>query len=389
MRADRLVSLVLLLQARGRMTARGLAAELGVSVRTVYRDLDGLSASGVPVYSERGPGGGCQLLDGYRFPLRALRPEEAEALLILGVPGALRELGLDNAVTAAHRQIRLTAGLDDGAGTRGSGGTAGSASGSVSGSASCSVPGSVPGSDAEVSAPASLVHLDMPPWFRSLEEVPHLRAVAEALRQRRWLEFRYERDGVRRPSPRVVAPLGLVNKAGIWYLIAGGRSDRITVFRVSRIDAPRMLAESVQRPPGFGLAAFWEQWSREFATSRPQLKVRLRASAQALAGFAEVFGPAVHDALSAASEPDESGWRELTLTFEHELAAAHRLAGFGEHVEVISPRGVRDHLVAAARGILSRYGGSMEPMEPIEPVCESQTRASASPYSSPSTEASG
>ncbi len=105
-RADRLVSLVLLLQSRGRTTARDLAGELGVSVRTIYRDLAGLSASGVPVVAESGPGGGCQLLDGYRFPLRGLRPEEAEALLILGVPGALRELGLEGAVTAAHRQIR-------------------------------------------------------------------------------------------------------------------------------------------------------------------------------------------------------------------------------------------------------------------------------------------
>jgi predicted DNA-binding transcriptional regulator YafY len=372
-RADRLVSLVLLLQARGRMTARGLAAELGVSIRTVYRDLEGLSAAGVPVYCERGPGGGCQLLDGYRFPLRALRPEEAEALLILGVPSALSELGLDNAVTAAHRQIRLTAGLDDGAGPAGTRGTVGIAAAAGSGSRSGSVAG----------PPATLVHLDMPPWFRSLEDVPHLRAVAEALRQRRWLEFRYQGNGSRRPSPRVVAPLGLVNKAGVWYLVAAGRADRRTVFRVSRIDTPRMLAEPVQRPPGFELAVFWQEWSREFATSRPQLKVRLRASARALAGFGEVFGPAVNDALGAASAPDGTGWRELTLTFEHELAAAHRLAGFGEHIEVISPHSVRDHLVAAARGILGRYG------EPIEPVCESQTRDSASLCSSAPTEASG
>jgi len=107
-RADRLVSLVLLLQARGRTTGLALARELGVSVRTIYRDLAALSAAGVPVLAESGPGGGCQLLEGYRFPLRGLRPEEAEALLILGVPGAVRELGLDPALTAAQRQIRVT-----------------------------------------------------------------------------------------------------------------------------------------------------------------------------------------------------------------------------------------------------------------------------------------
>jgi predicted DNA-binding transcriptional regulator YafY len=111
MRADRLVSLVLLLQARSGATARVLAAELGVSVRTVSRDLAALGAAGVPVVTESGPGGGCRLMDGYRFPLRGLRPEEAEALLILGVPAVLRELGLEGALTAAHRQIRATAGL--------------------------------------------------------------------------------------------------------------------------------------------------------------------------------------------------------------------------------------------------------------------------------------
>src|SRR5580704_18885504 len=112
MRADRLLSLALLLQARGSATARALAAELGVSVRTIYRDLEALAAAGVPVITESGPGGGCRLMDGYRFPLRGLRPDEAEALLILGVPSVLRDLGLESAVTAAHRQIRVTAGLD-------------------------------------------------------------------------------------------------------------------------------------------------------------------------------------------------------------------------------------------------------------------------------------
>src|SRR2546429_4032533 len=111
MRADRLLSLALLLQARGTATARALAAELGVSVRTVYRDLEALSAAGVPVVTEAGPGGGCRLMDGYPFPLRGLRPDEAQALLILGVPTVLDELGLAGALTAAHRQIPGTARL--------------------------------------------------------------------------------------------------------------------------------------------------------------------------------------------------------------------------------------------------------------------------------------
>jgi predicted DNA-binding transcriptional regulator YafY len=307
------------------MTARALAGELGVSVRTIYRDLEGLSAAGVPVFAESGPGGGCQLVEGYRFPLRALRPHEAEALLILGVPGALRELGLDGALTAAHRQIRVTAGLEGHPGG----------------------PGPAP----------VLVHLDMPRWFHGHEQVPHLRSLAEALRQRRHLELRYRRGtDTRDPAPRVVAPLGLVNKAGTWYLVAMARGGRVMVFRAGRITSARVLAEPAGRPAGFELAEFWERWSQDFAASRPRLRVRLRASPGALAVFPEVFGDAVREAMSAAVPPDEQGWQEVTLSFEHTLAAAHRLAGFGAEVQVLSPPAVREQLLDTARGILSRYG---------------------------------
>ena len=325
MRADRLVSLVLLLQARRRTTAQALAKELEVSVRTVYRDLEALSAAGVPVLTERGPGGGCQLLDGYRFPLRGLRPEEAEALLILGVPSVIGELGLDSAVMAAHRQIRVTAGR---------------------------------GED------AALVHLDMPRWFRGQEEVPHLRTLAEALRRRRHLTLGYPRgdgpagDGPAGPAAtRVVGPLGLVNKAGTWYLVAASRSGRVAVFRAGRISSARVLLEKpFERPADFELPAFWERWSAEFTSTRPRLPVRLRASPEALAVFGEIFGNGARPALDAALPPDEQGWPVVTLSFEHELAAAQRLAGFGGRVEVLSPSSVRDLLLATARGILGRYG---------------------------------
>ena len=320
MRADRLVSLVLLLQARGRITGRALAAELGVSLRTVYRDLEALSAAGVPVMAESGPGGGCQLLPGYRFPLRALSRDEAEALIILGVPAALRELGLAEAVAAAHRQIKVTSGQG---------------------------------------AATPLVHLDMPRWFASAEPVPQLRRLAEALRWHRRVDLRYRRgNGDTDPAPRAVGPLGLVNKAGVWYLVAapGGAAEGTAVYRVGRIISAQVRAESFERPAGFELAAFWAEWSREFMATRPRLPVRLRASPHALAIMPEVLGDVVREALDAAGPPDQQGWRELELSFEHERAAAHRLAGFGRLVEVLSPPAVRDLLLDTAQGILQRYG---------------------------------
>jgi predicted DNA-binding transcriptional regulator YafY len=326
-RADRLVSLALLLQMRGRMSARALAAELEVSVRTVYRDLAALSAAGVPVVAEPGPGGGCWLLDGYRFPLRGLSPGEAEALLVLGVPAALAELGLADALTAAHRKI--------------------------------SVAPSAP------SGPA-LVHLDMPRWFHGKEDVPHLRTLAQALRQRRRVLLGYRRGGSGggAETTRVVDPLGLVNKAGIWYLVASGTDAAATgedaggsaaVFRAGRITAASVLSQPCVRPRGFELAAFWDRWSASFTDSRPKVEVEVRASPAALALFAEVFGDAVQAALAAATPPDGHGCREVTLSFEHEAAAAHRLAGFGGQLEVLSPATVRARLRGIARDILSRY----------------------------------
>jgi predicted DNA-binding transcriptional regulator YafY len=315
-RADRLVSLALLLQARGRVTGRALAAELGVSVRTVYRDLGVLAAAGVPVITESGPGGGFRLMDGYRFPLRGLRPDEAEALLILGVPGALRDLGLDRALAAAHRQIQVTSGA----------------------------------------AAGELVHLDMPRWFGRQEEVPCLRDLARALRLGRQVRLAYRHGDGREDAARAVGPLGLVNKAGTWYLVALAGDDDPRVFRAGRVGRAVVQADPFPRPPGFDLAGFWTRWSAAFEASRPRIQVTLRASPGALAAFPEVFGAAAGPALAAAPPSGADGWRMVTLSFEHEVAAAYRLAGFGDQVEVLSPPPLRDRLVRTARQILGRYG---------------------------------
>lgn len=319
MRADRLVSLVLLLQTHGRMSAAALAAELRVSVRTVYRDLAALSLSGVPVLTEPGPNGGCWLLDGYSFPLRGLTPDEASALLLPGVPAALAELGLADPLTSAHRKISVTSGR---------------------------------------AAPA-LVHLDMPRWFGAKEEVPHLRTLADALKRERRLQIRYRDD----ERPRVLDPLGLVNKAGLWYLVAhvavagnvAGRQP--AVFRVGRIASARVLGESGVRPLAFDLAQFWAEWSAAFEASRPSVEVRVLATKAALAVFPEVFGDGAREIVAAAGPPDEDGLREVTLRFEHEAAAAHRLAGFGGQVTVLSPATVRAEVIVTAREILARYDG--------------------------------
>ena len=324
MRADRLLSLALLLQARGRTSARDLAEALEVSVRTVYRDIAALNAAGVPVLAEPGPNGGCALVEGYRFALRGLTPEEAEALLVLGAAGVAADLGLAGLLEVAQRKVRTSAGA---------------------------------------AGQPTLVHLDLPRWFQATEPVPLLPVLAEGVRRGRRLVLSYRRNGAGAPRDRTVDPLGLVNKAGTWYLVAtrsappGGEPGFPVVYRAGRVTGARLGPEPAVRPGGFDLAAFWVQWSDEFARRLPQVEVRVRASPPALGSFPEVFGElGARAAAAAEAAPDDrDGWRTAQLSFESERAAAHRLAGFGGELEVLSPPAVRGLLAQTARELLGRY----------------------------------
>jgi predicted DNA-binding transcriptional regulator YafY len=210
----------------------------------------------------------------------------------------------------------------------------------------------------------------MPRWFHGTEPVPHLRTLAEAVRLGRRLLLGYRRDDGSKETTREVGPLGLVNKAGTWYLIAirppapehqARENGDPAVFRVGRVTSARLLTAEVVRPDGFELAAFWDRWSAAFVTSRSQVEVRVRATATALRIFPYVFGDAGTRAAEAAGPADADGLREVVLNFEEERVAAHRLAGFGGEVAVISPGAVRTELIATARELLARYAGTGTP----------------------------
>jgi|SRR5437764_9953456 len=296
------------------MTASALAEELEVSVRTIYRDITSLNIAGVPVWAESGPGGGCQLVDGYRTPLASLSREEANALLTLAASAPLHELGLTPALESARQRVQDVSGL-----------------GSFD----------------------ATVHLDLPRWFASDEHVPHLPALAEAVRDRHRVDLTYESNR-RRRRHLALAPLGLVNKAGTWYVVVS-RPGRTFALRVSRVTTVNSLDDTFERPENFDLSTYWAQWASEFEASRPRLGVVVRASPQALSDMVEVFGTAVATAVAQALPVGNDGWHELQLRFEHEAAAVARLAGFGDSIEVITPESVRDRLVETAASILRRY----------------------------------
>ncbi len=320
MRASRLVTLLLLLQTRGRLTAAELAAELEVSIRTVHRDVEALGQAGVPIYAERGPHGGIRLVDGYRTRLTGMTPEEAEALFLSGIPGPAAELGLGTVVTAA--KLKVLASLPPELRTR-------------------------------ASRLVERFHLDASGWFQAGEPVPHLGTLSEAVWETRRVEVDYER-GDRRVT-RVLEPLGLVLKAGVWYLVAA-TDDQVRTYRVSRVSAARPLTERFERPATFDLAAFWTEASAAYEREASRVAVSVRVRPDRMDALRQAVGDRAVDAATRLSEPDPEGWTRLRLTMDWPEEVPGRLLGMGADLEVLDPAEIRTRLLETARATLERYG---------------------------------
>ena len=319
MRASRLVSMLLMLQTRGRLTAEQLAEELEVSVRTIYRDLEALSSAGVPVYAESGHNGGIQLIDGYRTRLTGLTAKEAEALFAAGVPGPVGDLGL----------------------------------GTVLGAARLKVLAALPADLAERAALAQQrFHIDAPGWFRSGRNEPHLTDIATAVWEDRRIAVSYRHPGEREAVPRTLDPLGLVCKAGTWYLVAR-REGELRTYRVSRVQELVALAEQFDRPEGFELARFWNESVAEYESSVPTIEVVVAASALAL----DQLGDPMRDGGGALLDQTamSDGRARCRVTFDSLEEAYLDLVRLGAEVEVLEPEDLRARLVATARAMLALY----------------------------------
>jgi predicted DNA-binding transcriptional regulator YafY len=322
MRADRLLSLLMLLQARGRVTAQELAEELEVSLRTIYRDIDALSAAGVPVYAERGPGGGCALVDGYRTSLTGLTADEVRALFMLSVPAALGELGVSQELKTALRKLAAalpTARRQDELGAR------------------------------------QRIHLDWAGWSQP-EPVPHLHTMHRAVWEDRRLQLTYRTQVGPHVEEfeRIVDPYGLVAKAGIWYLVCAG-DDRVRVYRVSHVLDARIRDEHFERPADFDLVAFWESWRAGQRESCPSYPVTVRVAPDLIPVLPLYFGNRIREAIAQAGPPGDEGWMTLTLSFERLETARERILGFGRAVEVLEPEALRESVIDFVAQIVDFY----------------------------------
>src|SRR5690349_18463872 len=321
MRASRLVSLLLLLQTRGQLTAAELAQELEVSERTIHRDVDAQSASGVPIYAERGVHGGIRLVDGYRTRLTGMTGEEAEALFLAGLPGPAAELGLGTVVAAA--QLKVLASLPS-----------------------------------ELRARASRLverfHLDAGDWFRASQPVPNLGALSDAVWNATRVTIMYDREGG--PAERTIEPLGVVLKAGIWYVVAAVEGQFRT-YRVSRVLGVGPPGEPFSRPPDFDLATYWAESSAAFERDVPRIAIDVRFEPDHVHELQAITGHAAIEAAERLPDPDPEGWLRLRLRMDWPDEAPRVLLGAGRWVEVIGPADVRSQVAATARAIADRYAG--------------------------------
>ncbi|MCM0674588.1 YafY family transcriptional regulator [Micromonospora phytophila] len=323
MRAARLISLVLLLQARETMTAAELARELEVSERTVYRDVLALSAAGVPVYADRGRAGGYRLLGGYRTRLTGLTRDEAEALFLSGLPGPAGDMGLADAVASAELKVlaALPPALRD--------------------------------------APARTgqrFHLDVPGWFREVGPPPWLGELAGAVWRDRVVELRYRRG--EREVTRRVEPYGLVLKSGVWYLV-GRVGDGHRTYRVDRVTGVEVGDATFDRDEGFDLPGYWREQAEAFLRGMLRARVTLRLTPAGLRQLRHLTdAPFVYDeAVAAADGPDGQGRVTTRLPVESVEVAYHQLLGLGPEAEVLDPPELRERMAGAAARLAALYAG--------------------------------
>ena len=312
---------MMMLQTRGRMSAEALARELEVSVRTVYRDIDQLSASGVPVYADIGRTGGFALLDGWRTRLTGLTAPEAQALFLSGLPGPAAELGLGDEV--AQAELKLLAAL--------------------------------PADwQAEARRMSSRFHLDPAGWFRPGHQHAHLKLVADAVWGERRLAVRYE--SWTRISDRQIEPLGVVLKGGIWYVVALS-DDKVRTFRLSNILALVDTGERFERPEGFDLPAYWAESTRQFEKDVYTGSARVRASERGRNRLKEISATVKAAVERTEIKPDPDGWAVLTVPIEEVGWATREMIRIGAEIEVLSPPELRARMAEETGKMAGFYAG--------------------------------
>lgn len=317
MRADRLLSIVMLLQAHGRLTAADLAGRLEVSERTIYRDMDALSAAGIPIYAERGKHGGWELLEGYESDLTGLNIDEIRAVFLTNSQKLVADLGLEQANTSAMAKLLAT----------------------------------LPEANRySAERMQQRIHIDATSWRGDGEIVPCLETLQTALWHNQQVHIRYQRANLDTPKERILSPLGLVAKGNVWYLIALCNDDTRT-YRASRIISAELLNTRFSRPEDFDLVDYWDASTAEFLANLPEYRVTLLIHEDA-----DMLVQAWKWAhIEQIDEPDYEGWRRATVRFDVLEEAVACVLGGGTCIRVVEPNELRVNVIKEAQAVASMY----------------------------------
>lgn len=312
MKASRLLSILMTLQARGHRTADQLAAELEVSPRTIHRDVDELSAAGVPIYAERGRQGGFRLLEGYQTKLTGLDADEASVLMLSGIGSALDDLGLTDALSQTER--KLMAALPE-------------------------------ASRGKAALVADRFHLDPVSWYRKKEGAPYVTAIAQAVWTDQRISIHYE--SWKGPIQRELDAIAVVLKAGDWYLI--GRAQTMRVYKIANIQSVTLLGSKFDRPGDFDVSKFWDEWITSFEVHIRGNRARLRVTHKGLKLLKDIGRfPIAHFPV-----PDQPNVTDIDLAVEGEANTVRQILYLGAEAEVIAPETLR----LAVQNEVSRLAG--------------------------------
>lgn len=314
MRADRLLSILLLLQTHGKMSSRELSERLEVSERTIHRDMEALSAGGVPVFAHRGTNGGWELSEGYRTQLTGLKIDEIQSLLVMNPSQVLKDLGMNRNYESAF--LKLLAALP-------------------------------PATRRDAEYVRDRIHVDGAGWHPTDEKFPLLPIVQEAVWEERKLYIQYPKGDT--VTERLVDPLGLVAKSHTWYLVAATDGD-FRSYRISRMTHARMSEEHFARPVSFDLAAFWEASMTRFKANLPRYP--------AVVKFHEKLLPRIRQARYVKlvhTGPGENEWIVADIEFDTLEFACEYIISHGPLMEVLEPGELQAMVIEQAKAILAKY----------------------------------
>ena len=319
MKAERLIKILLILQHGEMINTRTLANELGVSERTIHRDMESLSLVGIPVYSERGVAGGWRLVDDWKHKLSYLKEKEIISLFLPSSEKIIADLNLDMSVDELKQKLLL------------------------------SVPDHVKESAINLS---ERIHIDTSSWRNSQEKMKYMDLVQQAVMDSKKVTIHYEK-GNRVEKTYEIDPLGLVAKGNTWYLVATNDKKEYRNYRVSRILGVQVLDEQFNRPDDFVLADYWKESKEKFIQSLPEFQVEVEASKHILNRI--MFTGRFVRHVKNSTVQNESKWIPVSLSFPTEEEATNFILGFGNQMKVIDPLYLQDELTRRAKEVLELY----------------------------------